>query len=92
MEAKVLRIFRDGKGGEVYPKNSVYKSEDKERFEYLQKEGFLEKEEASSDGGKDEAEFPKHTGGGYFELSDGTKVQGKDAAVKEQEKLDKAGE
>jgi peptidoglycan hydrolase-like protein with peptidoglycan-binding domain len=27
------------------------------------------------------AKFPKHTGGGWFQLSNGEKVQGKDAAV-----------
>lgn len=30
----------------------------------------------------------KHVGGGWYELSDGSKVQGKDAAKKAQDKLD----
>lgn len=34
--------------------------------------------------------FPKHSGGGYYELSDGSKVQGKDAAEVAQAKLDQA--
>lgn len=32
--------------------------------------------------------FPKHSGGGYYELSDGSKVQGKEAAEEAQAKLD----
>lgn len=31
--------------------------------------------------------FPKHTGGGHYELSDGSKVQGKDKAVEAEEAL-----
>lgn len=33
-------------------------------------------------------DYPKHTGGGYYELSDGSKVQGKAKAFEAQEKLD----
>lgn len=36
-------------------------------------------------------EFPKHTGGGYYELSNGEKVKGKDEAIKAEEAL-KSGE
>lgn len=32
--------------------------------------------------------FPKHSGGGHYVLSDGSKVQGKDAAEEAQAKLD----
>lgn len=31
--------------------------------------------------------FPKHLGGGYFELSDGSKVQGKEAAIEAEKAL-----
>ncbi|WP_245807758.1 hypothetical protein [Halobacillus massiliensis] len=34
-----------------------------------------------------EDEFPKHTGGGYFELSNGEKVKGKEAAVEAEKEL-----
>ena len=37
------------------------------------------------------SEFPKHTGGGYYELSNGEKVKGKDAAIEAEEAL-KSGE
>lgn len=36
-------------------------------------------------------DFPKHKGGGYYELSNGETVQGKDAAIAAEEEL-KAGE
>ena len=31
--------------------------------------------------------YPKHIGGGWYELSDGEKTQGKEEAVKQQNKL-----
>lgn len=46
-------------------------------------------EEAESQ--EDEAEFPKHVGGGNYELSDGSKVKGKDKAVEAEAQL-KEGE
>lgn len=36
-------------------------------------------------------EYPKHVGGGYYELSNGEKVQGKDKAIKAEQAL-KSGE
>lgn len=36
--------------------------------------------------GEDEV-FPKHTGGGYYELSNGEKVKGKEAAEKAENEL-----
>lgn len=36
-------------------------------------------------------EYPRHTGGGYYELSDGKKVKGKDEAIKAENAL-KRGE
>ncbi|WMJ78477.1 MULTISPECIES: hypothetical protein [unclassified Sedimentibacter] len=35
----------------------------------------------------DTPEFPKHTGGGYYELSNGEKIKGKDAVLKAEEAL-----
>ena len=34
-----------------------------------------------------ENEFPKHTGGGWYELSNGDKIQGQDDAIKAEKKL-----
>lgn len=41
------------------------------------------KKEANSD-----SEYPIHTGGGYFELSNGEKVRGKEEAIQAQNELD----
>jgi len=35
-----------------------------------------------------ESEWPKHVGGGYYELSNGKKVRGKESALKVQKELD----
>lgn len=46
-------------------------------------------------GQKDDHEpekYPKHTGGGYYELSNGEKVQGKENAVEKQLELDDAAD
>lgn len=32
-------------------------------------------------------DFPKHTGGGYYELSNGEKIKGKDAAIEAEKAL-----
>lgn len=33
-------------------------------------------------------EYPKHTGGGWYELSNGNKVQGKENAMKEEKQIE----
>lgn len=38
---------------------------------------------------REQSEFPKHTGGGYYELSDGNKVQGKEKAEEAEKALEK---
>lgn len=37
------------------------------------------------------AQFPKEVGGGWHELSNGTKVQGKEKAVEEEQKIQSRG-
>jgi len=51
----------------------------------------FEQTENDDDNQVADSEFPKHTGGGYYELSNGEKIQGKDAAI-EAEKALKSGE
>lgn len=47
-----------------------------------------ENTEAGADAkGDTDSEFPKHTGGGWYELSNGDKVQGKEDAEKAEAKL-----
>lgn len=34
-------------------------------------------------------EYPKHTGGGWYELSNKNKIQGKENAIKEEKKIER---
>jgi hypothetical protein len=51
----------------------------------------FEQTENDDDNQVADSEFPKHTGGGYYELSNGEKVQGKDKAIEAEQAL-KSGE
>lgn len=86
MSYKVIKAFRDKDTKEHYVINSVYDADEK-RIEFLQEKGFIG--EAVTTKNED---FPKHTGGGYYELSNGEKVKGKDEAATAQEELNKEGE
>jgi len=44
-------------------------------------------DEATADGDQDEAEFPKHIGGGYYLLSNGEKIKGKEKALEAERAL-----
>lgn len=57
---------------------------EQKRLDKLVKLGFIQ--EAST---KEKDAFPKHTGGGWYELSNGERVQGKEEAQKKQKSLDK---
>jgi len=71
---KVITSFRDKESKKVYKKGDSYTHENANRIAFLMDEGFLEKS-------NNESEFPKHTGGGWYELSDGQKIQGKEEAI-----------
>src|SRR5690606_23292894 len=47
----------------------------------------FEQTENDDDNQVADSEFPKHTGGGYYELSNGEKVKGKDAAIEAEKAL-----
>lgn len=100
IKAKVVNVFKETEhDGHIYSVGDVYPAEgyeaDSKRVEFLSqvhpkyKKIFLA--DVESDGGKDIGsstdEFPKHTGGGWYELSNGEKVQGKDEAIEEEAKL-----
>lgn len=104
MSYKVIRAFQDLDDnkhlygvGEPYPRDGYEPSE--ERIQQLstvnnnKRQVFIKKVEGQTPERKQEEvnEFPKHTGGGWYLLSNGEKVQGKDEAV-EAEKALKAGE
>lgn len=89
-EYLVAKAFRDKDTEKHHAKGSLY-SADPERIEFLQEKGFLA-EEVSSAKEAEENEFPKHTGGGYYELSNGEKVKGKEDAIAAEKELQKEGE
>lgn len=79
MKIPVIRAFIDKNTKEPYNKGYVYESDNIERIKELQDKGFLKDVEIDS--------YPKHTGGGWYELSNGEKVQGKDEAIAAEKKL-----
>ncbi len=88
MEVKAIRIFHDLKEKTKRFIGDVFEVTE-ERFKEINgsKYGILveplvENEEA-------ESEFPKHTGGGWYQLSNGERVQGKTDAIAAEKELDK---
>lgn len=101
MGYKVIDPFKDVEDGnylyprvgEKYPREGYEPSE--ERIKALSSTNnrkgkpfiaYEEDPEAPVNPGEDEV-FPKHTGGGYYELSNGEKVKGKEAAEKAENAL-----
>ncbi|WP_411236868.1 hypothetical protein [Bacillus infantis] len=82
---KVKSSFEDKFTHKVFRPGDLYEHNDAERVAFLVGEGYLEREDKKSD-------FPKHTGGSWYELSNGEKVQGKEEAVAAEEELIKEGE
>ncbi|MCU5047632.1 hypothetical protein OCA01_21515 [Bacillus cereus] len=89
-EFKVITAFRDKFSYVHYSVGESYKTDDQERVEFLQKEGFLETEPIG--GYKPVVPEIVHVGGGYYELPNGEKVKGKEAALKALEELEPVGE
>lgn len=79
MKATVIKPFIDKNTREGFEKGSRYQSENPKRIKELQEKGYLEADKADN--------YPKHTGGGWYELSDGSKVQGKKEATAAEKKL-----
>lgn len=79
MKIPVIRSFIDKKTKEPYNKGYIYESDDIERIKELQEKGFLKKVEINK--------YPKATGGGWYELSSGEKIQGEKEAIKAERKL-----
>ena len=91
----VIKDFTDLQDG-----HHVYKAKDpfprkgtakKERIDELSsdqnKRGEPLIKEVEEDKEPENAEYPKHTGGGYYELSNGEKVQGKEKAIEAEKAL-----
>lgn len=82
----VISRFQDKNTKILFEVGTVYESDDTERVNFLQDEGYLDKEDVVND------EFPKHTGGGFYELSNGEKVKGKNEATAAEKEIKKSGE
>ena len=72
--------FKDKDTDKVYNPGDAYHSDSTERIEFLMDEGYIKE-------GRSAKEYPYHTGGGYYELSNGEKVRGKDEAAAAEEEL-----
>jgi len=83
------RLYESGQ----YPREG-FKPTD-ERIQFLANKGFIQANEGTQEDGDngegrkdgEETEFPKHTGGGYYELSNGEKVKGKEEAIEAENAL-----
>lgn len=69
----VNKRFQDKETKQIYDKGDLYEHENVERVTFLIEQGFLKEEEIQID-------YPKHTGGSWYQLSNGEKVQGKEEA------------
>ncbi|MDK7476337.1 hypothetical protein OWP15_27185 [Bacillus paranthracis] len=70
----IIRAFIDKDTLLGYLEGDMYESNDSKRIAFLVEQGFLQENQKTS-------KFPKHAGGGWYELSNGDKIQGKDEAV-----------
>lgn len=82
MKVKALKRFNDLKEKVLRKKDHVFEVSE-ERFQEINstEHGVLVEEV------KDDEDFPKHTGGGYYELSNGEKVRGKEKAFQAEAEL-----
>ncbi|MDF9520769.1 hypothetical protein P5815_09410 [Bacillus cereus] len=80
MNHLVLNAFIDKETKAGYSKGDMYESNDSKRIAFLIEKEFLK-------GNKEISTFPKHTGGGWYELSNGEKVQGKEEAMSAERSL-----
>ena len=83
MRVKALRNFNDLKEKTLREKGNEFEVSE-ERFTELNATEHGVLVEAVDEGS---SIFPKHTGGGYYELSNGEKVRGKEAAFKAENEL-----
>jgi hypothetical protein len=90
---KVIKRFQDKFTKKVHAIGDSYEHKDADRVAFLVEKGFLQEGEGPKEPQEPGSEFPKHSGGAWFELSNGEKVQGKEEAAAAQKELDeKEGE
>lgn len=84
MAVKVLKRFESKITGEVYTPDKPYATEgpdasEKRKAELVEK-GYLADDDGQDEQTDDES-YPKHVGGGWYELPNGERVKGKDEAI-----------
>lgn len=97
---KVIKDFKDltdngyiYRAGDVFPRGGVeveeYRLNQLSTNENVRKEVLIQliENDDQKSGEGETNDFPKHTGGGYYQLSNGEKVQGKDAAIEAEKTL-----
>lgn len=86
MKVKVLKSFLDKENNVIQKAGKIIEVTE-DRFEQINsvKVGLLI--EVSEEDLEEESDFPKHTGGGWYKLSNGEKVKGKDEALKAENDL-----
>lgn len=84
MKYLVTKTFTDKETLDGYNEGDIYESNDSERVAFLQEEGFLKSDP--------DEEGIKHVGGGYYELPDGEKIKGKEAALEALKEVEQKGE
>lgn len=92
MQAKVVNRFKESEHeGHVYEPGDTYPAEgfeaNSERIAFLAQVHPKYKKIYLADIQEDEEEFPKHIGGGHYELSNGEKVKGKQEAIDAEQSL-----
>lgn len=80
---KVIKRFRDKYTRKRFEVGDEYSHEDEGRIKELQELGHLE---------APEEEWPKHIGGGSYELPNGERVKGKEAAQEALKSLEESGD
>lgn len=87
-EYKVIKDFKDLQdNNHIYYKGDPFPREGAEVSEERIEELASENNKRNTVLIEAVKEYPKHTGGGYYELSNGEKVQGKVAAIEAEEAL-----
>lgn len=88
MKAKVIRKFRCLRHNRIYRNGDIYE-DDAARLEHLQGRGFVEviaeplpPEPIPEPIPEPAEQTPRHVGGGWYELPDGTRIKGKEGALK----------
>lgn len=79
MKYPVINRFRDKHTKEIYEIGREIELTDEKRIADLQKRKLIGK--AIEEPVEEPKAEPKHVGGGYYELPDGTRIKGKQAAM-----------